>query len=118
MKTESNAQMLQIYFGEQDQWQRKPLYVALIEECVALGIAGATVCRGIAGFGASSTIHRSSLWSFSKDASIMVTIVDTPEQIAKLTPSLQRMVTEGLVVRSSVQSVRYQRDTPPPSARE
>lgn len=109
MKNILNAQMLQVYFGERDEWKGNPLHEALIEKCMMLGIAGATVCRGIAGFGASSTIHRTHLWSFSNDAPITVTIVDTPEQIAKLTPALQEMIGEGVVVRCNVQATRYDR---------
>lgn len=109
MKTTFSAQMLQVYFGEQDHWNGKPLHAALIEKCMTLGIAGATVCRGIAGFGASSSIHRKHLWSFSNDAPMIVTIIDTPEQLTKLTSALQEMVEEGVVICSNVEAIRYDR---------
>lgn len=72
MKEQYEAQMLRIHFGEDDKWHGKPLYEAIVNKCRELGIAGATVYRGIEGFGASTKIHRSSLWSFSKDAPIMI----------------------------------------------
>jgi len=107
MKTEWKAQVLQIFFGERDRWQDKPLHEALIGKCLALEIVGATVVRGLEGFGASSTVHRSSLWSFSQDAPMVMTIVDTPEKIAKLLPELQPMVAEGMIVSSSALAIRY-----------
>lgn len=113
MKTEWKAKVLQIFFGERDKWQNKPLHQALIETCLAMEIAGATVFRGTEGYGASSTIHRSSLWSFSQDAPMMMTIVDTPEKIEQLIPKLREMVCEGVIVCSVAQASRYQRSAPP-----
>ncbi|HET9100285.1 MAG TPA: DUF190 domain-containing protein [Acidobacteriaceae bacterium] len=112
MKTEWNAQVLQIFFGEQDKWQNKPLHQAVTEKCIEAGIAGATVFRGIEGFGASSTIHRSSLWSFSQDAPMMMTIVDRPEKIEQLLPELRRMVCEGVIVSSFARASQYVRNDP------
>ena len=112
MKTEWQAQVLQIFFGERDKWQDAPLHRALIERCMSLGIAGATVFRGTEGYGASSTVHRSSLWSFSQDAPMMMTIVETPEKIAELIPILREMVCEGVIVCSQAQASRYQRGAP------
>lgn len=77
-----------------------------------LGIAGATVFRGTEGFGASSTIHRSSLWSFSQDAPMIMTIIDTPEKIEQLIPELRRMVCEGVIVSSFARASQYQRNDP------
>ena len=68
MKLAGKATMLRIYFGEDDKWKSKPLYRAIVEKCRELDIAGATVLRGIAGYGASTLIHRSHLFSFSHDA--------------------------------------------------
>jgi hypothetical protein len=74
-----------------------------------LGMAGATVYRGIEGFGASTRIHHASHWTFSKDAPIMLTIIDKEEQIEKLVPHLDVMVEEGLIAMSRVEVIRYSR---------
>ena len=99
--------MLRIHFGEDDTWHGKPLYEAIVSKCRELGIAGATVYRGIEGFGASTIIHHSSIWPFSKDAPIMVSVIDREDAIQKLIPFLDEMVVEGLVAMSRVQVIRY-----------
>jgi PII-like signaling protein len=75
-----------------------------------LGIAGATVLRGIEGYGSSTRIRHSSHWKFSSDAPIMLTIVDNEEQISRLIPHLDAMVEEGLIVMSDVEVIRYTRN--------
>lgn len=107
MKEQFQARMLCIYFGEDDKWQGKPLHEAIVAKCVELEIAGATVYRGIEGYGASTRIHHASHWSFSKDAPIMMTIIDSEAQIAKLIPHLDVMVEEGLIASTSVEAIRY-----------
>ena len=67
MKLEGKAKLLRIHFGENDEWQGKPLYRAIVEKCKELDIAGATVFRGIEGYGASTLIRRAHLLSFSSD---------------------------------------------------
>ena len=95
MKLEGKAKMLRIHFGEDDKWNDKPLYRAIVEKCRELDLAGATVFRGIEGYGASTLIHRSHLLSFSSDAPIMVSVIDSEEKIQKLLPFLDEMVDEG-----------------------
>ncbi|MFY9753981.1 MAG: DUF190 domain-containing protein [Candidatus Acidiferrales bacterium] len=107
MKLEGNAQMLRIHFGEDDKWEGKPLYRAIVEKCRELDIAGATVFRGIEGYGASTLIHRSHLLSFSSDAPLMVSVVDTAEKIGKLLPVLDEMLKEGLIAVSEVEVIKY-----------
>lgn len=107
MKLEGKAKMLRIHFGEDDKWHGKPLYQAIVEKCRELDIAGATVYRGIEGYGASTLIHRPHLLSFSSDAPIMVSIIDTDESIRKLIPTLDRMVDEGLIAISDVEVIKY-----------
>jgi uncharacterized protein len=106
MKLEGRAKMLRIHFGEDDKWQEKPLYRAIVEKCRELDIAGATVYRGTAGYGASTLIHRSHMF-FSKDLPMMVQVIDTEEQINKLLPILDEMVSEGLIAMSDVEVIRY-----------
>jgi PII-like signaling protein len=107
MKEQYEARMLRIHFGEDDKWNGKPLYEAVVGKCRELGIAGATVYRGTAGFGGSTAIHRASMWSFSKDAPIMVSVIDGEDAIQKLVPFLDAMVAEGLVAMSRVRVIRY-----------
>jgi PII-like signaling protein len=109
LKQELQARMLRIHFGEDDKWQGEPLHEAIVAKCIELGMAGATVYRGIEGYGASTRIHRASLWTFSKDAPMMLTIIDSEEQIEKLIPHLDVMVEEGLIAMSRVEVIRYAR---------
>jgi len=107
MKEQFQARMLRIHFGEDDKWQGKPLHEAIFARCRELGIAGATVYRGIEGYGTSTRIHHASFWSLSKDAPIVLNIIDTEEQIAKLLPHLDTMVEEGLIATSRVDVIRF-----------
>jgi len=109
MKEEFTGRMLRVHFGEDDKWQGKPLYEAIVAKCIDLGLAGATVYRGIEGFGASTRIHHSSHWTFSKDAPIQLSVVDTEEQIQKLIPHLDAMVEEGLIASTPVEVIRFSR---------
>jgi len=116
MKLAGRAQIVRIYFGEDDRWQGKPLHEAIVEEARRQDLAGATAYRGIEGYGASTRIHRKHLFT-SSDLPIMVTIVDTEENIRRFLPTLERMVSEGLIAMSDVEVIRYtHRDEPPPAA--
>lgn len=107
MKLEGKAKLLRIHFGENDEWHGKPLYRAIVEKCKELDIAGATVFRGIEGYGASTLIRRSHLLSFSSDAPVMVTIVDAEEKIKQLIPFLDEMLRDGLIATSNVEVIKY-----------
>lgn len=109
MKEQFEARMLRIHFGEGDKWHGKPLHEAIIAKCQELGMAGAIVYRGIEGYGTSTRIHHSSHWTFSRDAPIMLSIIDTEQQIGRLIPHLDEMVQEGLIATSTVQVIRYSR---------
>jgi uncharacterized protein len=109
MKDEFDAILLRIHFGEDDKWEGKPLYEAIVSKCAELGIMSAIVYRGIEGFGASTKIHRPSLWSRSKDAPMMVSVIDRREAVEKLVPALDAMVDEGLIAMSPVRVLRYSR---------
>ena len=109
MKEQFSGRMVRVHFGEDDRWQGKPLYEAIVARCKELDIAEVIVFRGIEGFGSGSRIRRSGHWTFSKDAPIQISIVDTEEQIARLLPILGTMVEEGLVATSSIDAIRYRR---------
>ncbi|MFP5276817.1 MAG: DUF190 domain-containing protein [Acidobacteriota bacterium] len=107
MKEQFEGRMLRIYFGEDDRWQGKPLHEAILAKCHELGMAGVIVYRGIEGYGTSTRVRHSSHWRFSKDAPIMLSVVDRPEQIEKLVPHLEGMVQEGLMAASPVEVIRF-----------
>jgi PII-like signaling protein len=116
MKEQFEARLLRIYFGESDKWQGKPLHEAILAKCQELEVASAVVYRGIEGYGSSTRIHRASPWKFSRDAPMVVTVIDREEQIAKLVPHLDAMVGEGLIVMSKVEVLRYTRTATEPKA--
>jgi hypothetical protein len=107
MKLEGKAKMLRVYFGEDDKWNGKPLYRAIVEKCRELDIAGATVLRGIAGYGASTLIHRTHVLSLSHDAPVMVSVVDSEDKIQALLPFLDEVVHDGLIAVSEVEVIKY-----------
>jgi uncharacterized protein len=106
MKLEGKAKMLRIHFGEDDKWHDKPLYEAIVLKCRELDIAGASVFRGIEGYGASTLIHKQHFLR-SSDRPIMVSVIDTEEKIKTLIPALDEMVDEGLIAMSEVEVIRY-----------
>jgi PII-like signaling protein len=106
MKLEGKAKMLRIHFGEDDRWHDKPLYEAIVIKCRELDIAGASVFRGIEGYGASTLIHKRHLLR-SSDRPIMVSVIDTEEKIKTLIPALDEMVHDGLIAMSEVEVIRY-----------
>jgi uncharacterized protein len=106
MSLTGRAKMIRIHFGEDDRWQGKPLYEAIVEEARRQDLAGATAYRGIEGYGASTRIHQPHLFT-SSDLPIMVTIVDTAQKIEGFLPHLEEMVTEGLIAISDVEVIRY-----------
>jgi len=107
MKLLGQAKMLRIHFGEDDKWEGQPLYEAIVEKCRKLDIAGATVYRGIEGYGASTLIRRSHTLRISSDSPIMVQVIDTNEKIQELIPVLDSMISEGLIAMSDVEVIRY-----------
>jgi len=111
MKEQFQARMLRIHFTEADKWQGDVLYKAIVAKCMELGIGGATVFRGVAGFGASARIYHARSLSISKNAPVMVTVIDTEEKIQKLIPHLDQMIAGGLVASSTVEVIRYSRAT-------
>lgn len=111
MKEQFEGRMLRVYFGESDRWQEKPLHEAILARCEELGIASAVVYRGTEGYGSSTRIHRTSHWKFSRDAPIMISILDNDAQIARLIPHLEAMVGEGLIASSTVEVIRLTRAT-------
>jgi PII-like signaling protein len=107
------AKLLRIHFSEHDKHEGRPLYEAIVEKCRELSIAGATVFRGLEGYGESAEIHRSHL--LSHDLPIVVTIVDSVENIRRLLPVLEQMTDTALIAISDVEAFRIRRGTTEPS---
>jgi PII-like signaling protein len=108
MRTLTGEQvMVRIFFGESDRWHHQSLQSALLERLRREGFAGATVFRGVAGFGANSVIHTTRLLDLSSDLPIVVEVVDTPEEVDRLVPILDEMMDDGLVTMERVRVLRY-----------
>jgi PII-like signaling protein len=106
-RIEGEGKLLRLFIGESDTWHGRPLYQAIVERVRAEGLAGATVIRGIEGFGADSRLHTSRILRLSEDLPIVIEIVDTEEQIDRIVPLLDEMVTEGLVTVERVRVISY-----------
>ncbi|MBK3577864.1 DUF190 domain-containing protein [Streptomyces sp. MBT65] len=96
-----------VFIGENDTWRHKPLYSEIVHRAHKAGLAGASVFRGIEGFGASSLIHTSRLLSLSEDLPVAIVIVDTEERVRAFLPQLDELVTEGLVILDDCEVIRY-----------
>jgi PII-like signaling protein len=104
---EGEQLLVRIFIGEADRWHHQPLYLALVERLRKEGFAGATVIRAVAGFGARSIIHTTQILRLSEDLPLVVEVVDSEAQIAKLEPILDQMVSDGLVTMEKVHVLKY-----------
>ena len=107
MKISEEGQLLRIFIGEADRWHGKPLYEAIILKAREMGIAGATMLRGMMGYGANSRIHTAKILRLSEDLPVVVEIVDNAEKIERLLPAIDEMVQEGLVTLENVRVIHY-----------
>ena len=107
MRLEGAAIRLTIFIGEDDRWHHEPLYTEIVHRAHQSGLAGASVLRGIEGYGASSRIHTARLLSLSEDLPIVIVIVDAEEKVRAFLPQLDELVSEGLVMIDPVEVIRY-----------
>jgi len=107
VKIEGEGKLLRLFIGEHDRWDGKPLYEAIVLRARAEGMAGATVLRGIEGFGAASRVHTSRLLELSSDLPIVVELVDTDDKIEQLLPIVDEMVGDGMMTLETVHIVTY-----------
>jgi PII-like signaling protein len=117
MKIEGKARRLTVYVGSTDTWGRRNLAVAIVERCREMGMAGATLTRGIMGFGKHSVIHKAHFLGLSDDLPEKIEIVDRPEEIERLLPVLDQMIGGGLIVVEDVHVMRYLHDSGPAARR-
>ncbi|MEJ2662615.1 MAG: DUF190 domain-containing protein [Spirochaetia bacterium] len=107
MKLPEQSTLLRIFIGESDKYNHKPLYEQIVLKARELNLAGATVIRGILGFGADSRLHTAKLLNLSFDLPIVIEIVDTQENLDKLLPFIDEAVIEGLVTMEKVKVIKY-----------
>jgi PII-like signaling protein len=107
VKLEGTGKLLRIFVGESDAWHGTPLYEAIVRRAREAGLAGATVVRGIEGFGAHSVLHTARILRLSEDLPVVVEIVDTEHKIAAFMPAVDEMLGEGLVTLETVQVIAY-----------
>ncbi len=109
-KHQQPAKMMRVFLGESDRWQDETLYEAIVKKLRVLEVAGATVYRGIQGYGAKKHLHKGSFLHLSKgDAPIMISVVDAPDRIARAIHAVEEMLIDGLIVISDVEMIRLVR---------
>jgi uncharacterized protein len=107
MKLPDEAKLLRIFIGESDKHHGKPLYEVIVEMARSQGLAGATVLRGVLGFGADSRMHSAKILRLSEDLPVVIEIVDKPERIEAFLPAIDPLIEEGLVTLEKVQVFAY-----------
>ncbi len=107
MKLEGHQKRLTIFIGESDRHGHTPLATEIVQRAHGAGLAGATVFRGVEGYGASNHVHTTRILSLSNDLPMAVVIVDTAERIEAFLPQLDELITEGLVILDDVEVVKY-----------
>jgi PII-like signaling protein len=110
------ARMMRIYMGESDKWQDESLYEAVVKRLRLMDIAGATVYRGILGYGVKGHTHKSGHLPFSRDLPIMISVVDSEEKLAKAINEVELMMQDGIIVLSDVDVIRLVHSRPAPES--
>jgi uncharacterized protein len=110
-RKEGPAKLLRVFFGEADKCHGEPLYDAIVKKLRMLDIAGATVYRGILGYGAKGHQHKKSFFHVSRDMPIMLSVIDTADKIAAAAEAVESMLEDGLIVISDVEMVRLIRSS-------
>ena len=107
MRLDGAGLLARIYIGESDTWHGRPLYEAIVHMLRERGLAGATVLRGIEGFGAKQHLHTTRILSLSQDLPILIEIVDQEDRLRAVLPELDAMVADGLITLERVQVIAY-----------
>ena len=106
-KFEGERTLMRIHIGESDKWHGKPLYEAIVEMLCKEGFSGATVLRGVAGYGGSSVYHTDKILRLSQDLPIVLEVIESTERIEQLLPRLDEMVDGGLITLEKVRVILY-----------
>jgi len=104
---EGEQVLMRIFIGESDQWERRPLHASLVELFRAKGLAGATVLRGVAGFGPHSILHTAGILKLSADLPMIIEVVDSQAHLDAVLPEVDRMMGGGLITMETVRVLRY-----------
>jgi uncharacterized protein len=107
MRIEGEGQLLRIFVDESDQFEGKPLYAAIVHRARSEGLGGATVLRGMMGFGANSLIHTQNRVGLVEDMPVVIEIVDKEDKVKRFLPVLDKMVREGLITLEKVNIIAY-----------
>ncbi len=100
------ARMMRIYLGESDRWNDQPLFEAIVQRLQMMDISGATVHRGILGYGAKGQTHKENFWHTSRDLPVMIAVIDSAEKLERAAEILATMIEDGLMVTSDVDIIR------------
>ena len=103
------AKLMRVFFGEADRWKEEPLYEAIVKRLRMMDVSGATVYRGILGYGAKGHTHKASFLHLSRDMPIMISVVDSPAKIAEAAAAVEEMLEDGLIAVSDVDMTRLVR---------
>ena len=112
MRLEGQGLLARIYIGESDQWHGRPLYQAIVERLRERGLAGATVLRGIEGFGAKAHLHTTRILRLSEDLPVLIEIVDQEDRLRAVLPEIDEMVGDGLITLERVEVLVYRASGP------
>ncbi|RMD92884.1 MAG: DUF190 domain-containing protein [Calditrichaeota bacterium] len=107
MKIEGEGKLLRIFIGEADRYEGKPLFQVIVNKARQEGLAGATVIRGLMGFGAHSRMHTAKILRLSEDLPIIIEIVDSEEKIRKFVQDINGMIQEGLITLEKIEVITY-----------
>jgi len=111
-----SAKLMRIFLGEADRWHEEPLYDAIVKQLRMMEIAGATVYRGILGYGAKGHTHKQSFFHVARDLPIMISVVESEEKLNQAATVIEGMLQDGLIVISDVEVVRLVHSSPPGDA--
>jgi PII-like signaling protein len=117
MKVPEDGCLLRIFIGESDRWHGKPAHEVIVLKAKEAGLAGATVLRGVIGFGAHSRLHTYKILRLSEDLPIVIEIVDAQEKIDAFLPQIDEIVEEGMITMEPVRVIKYRpgKQPPPPA---
>ena len=112
MRIEGPALLARIYIGESDHWEGRPLHEAIVERLRTSGIAGATVLRGIEGYGRAARVHTAHILRLSEDLPILIEVVDREDRLRAILPQIDAMVDGGLITLEHVEVIAYRSPEP------